>query len=79
MKDFEAIIYLSESRSCFQTETFRSLITLPDKHFEATFDSIIKFADNTLCAKQTSTFLFEDNQIVILLPLVGAIEIFENE
>jgi hypothetical protein len=79
MKDFEAIIYLSENRSCFQTDTFRSLITLPNKNVESSFDSIIKFADNTLSAKQTSTFLFEDNQIVILLPLVGAVEIFENE
>jgi quercetin 2,3-dioxygenase len=79
MKDFDAIIYLAENRNCFQTEAFRSLITLPSKNVESSFDSIIKFADNTLSAKQTSTFLFEGNQMVILLPLVGAIEIFENE
>ena len=80
MLQTEGIIYLSEKRECFQTETFRSYITLPNSESTSSFSSLIKFADNTLAAQKASMLLADDDYVVMLLPLVGAVEIFyQNE
>jgi hypothetical protein len=80
MRQTEGIIYLSEHRECFQTDTFRSYFTLPNPTSTSPFTSLIKFLDNTLSAQKTSIFLADDDYVIILLPLVGAVEVFyQNE
>ena len=80
MRQTEGIIYLSERRECFQTDTFRSYFTLPNPTSTSPFTSLIKFLDNTLSAQKTSIFLADDDYVIILLPLVGAVEVFyQNE
>lgn len=76
MLQTEGIIYLAENRACFQTDTFRSYLTLPNPQSTSPFTSLIKFADNTLSAQKTSTLLANDDYVVIFLPLVGAVEVF---
>lgn len=76
MLQTEGIIYLAENRACFQTDTFRSYLTLPNLDSTYAFTSIIKFADNTLSSQQTSIIIADDDYVVILLPLVGAVEVF---
>ena len=76
MQQTEGIIYLSEKRECFQTDTFRSFLTLPNPRSSSTFTSLIKFADNTLSAQKTSILLADDDYVVMLIPLVGALEVF---
>ena len=75
MSQREAIIFLAENRKCFQTENFRSFITLPPQNSELKFDSIIKFADNTLSPQKSCELVAESNYVIIFLPLVGALEI----
>lgn len=79
MKEREAIIYLAENRNSIQTETFRSLSTLPNSNNNSVVNSIIRFADNTLLAQETSTISIKEDCAVILLPLVGSIEISEDK
>ncbi len=80
MLQTEGIIFLSEKRKCFENDTFRSYIILPNPESVSPFTSLIKFADNTLSAQKTSILLVEEDYIVLLLPLVGAIEIsYEKE
>jgi quercetin 2,3-dioxygenase len=79
MLNSEVIIYLSENRNCIQTETIRSFITLPNLKINSTFESIFRFTDTTLFANETSIIIAEKNSVLILLPLVGAIEILSNE
>ncbi|MES2520097.1 MAG: hypothetical protein V4585_18410 [Bacteroidota bacterium] len=75
MKQSEGIIYLSEKRKCFQTEIFRSFITLPNTNTLSPIEDLVKFADNTLAAQKSQIILVEDNYSVILMPIVGAIEV----
>lgn len=62
----EANIYLAEKRECFQTEFFRSYLT--------DYQYIIKYADNTLAAQGCCNLLAKEDCLIILIPLVGAIE-----
>ncbi|MEY4541404.1 MAG: hypothetical protein RLZZ306_3161 [Bacteroidota bacterium] len=75
MSQSEAIIFLAENRKCYQTLNFRSFITLPTQNPEIKFDSIIKFADNTLSPQKSRELVAESDYIIIFLPLVGALEI----
>jgi quercetin 2,3-dioxygenase len=75
MLSSEAIIYLSENRKCFQTDTFRSFETLHNLDSESPLKSIIKCSDNTLSAQNSQQILADNFALVVLIPLVGAIEI----
>jgi quercetin 2,3-dioxygenase len=80
MPNTEAIIYLSENRKCFQTDTFRNFETILNPGSETPQNSILKFSDNTLSAHNSQHILADNFVVIVLLPLVGAIEIFkENE
>jgi quercetin 2,3-dioxygenase len=78
MPNTEAIIYLSENRKCFQTDTFRSFETILNPGSETPQNSILKFSDNTLSAQNSQQILADIFVIIVLLPLVGAIEIFKD-
>jgi quercetin 2,3-dioxygenase len=75
----EAIIHLAEKRECFQTDTFRRL------SFEDIFSQnpdnqiITKFSDTTLAAQSSCNLLAKEGSILVLLPLVGAVEIFSSQ
>lgn len=78
MPDNEVFIHLSENRKCNQTDTFRSLITFPNLASKSPFDSILKFADNTLSAQNSQRIIVDNCVVIVLIPLVGAIEIIVN-
>jgi quercetin 2,3-dioxygenase len=76
MNQTQGIIYLSELRECFQTETFRSFTTLPNPNYaEPPFNEIVKFSDNTLVSQKSCQLLSDSDYHILLIPLVGAIEI----
>jgi quercetin 2,3-dioxygenase len=75
MPNTEAIIYLSENRKCFQKDTFRSYETVLNLDSESPLKSIIRFFDNTLSAQNSQQILADDFVVVVLIPLVGAIEV----
>ncbi len=72
MLSSEAIIHLSENRKCLQNNTFRSfeidLVSIVES-------PIIKCLDNTLSAQNFQKILADNFVLIVLLPLVGAIEI----
>lgn len=78
MADKEAHIYLSENRECVQTNIFRSYITLPKLETKSPFASILKFADNTLSAQNSQRIIVDNFVVIVLIPLVGAVEIIVN-
>jgi quercetin 2,3-dioxygenase len=75
----EGLILLAEKRQQYQTDTFRSLATLPNqdnqKLIAEKFENFIKFSDNTLAPQKSCTILSDDKNCVVLIPLVGALEI----
>jgi quercetin 2,3-dioxygenase len=75
MPNSEAIIYLSEKRKCFQTDTFRSYETVIYEDSEFQKHSIKKCSDNTLSAQNSQQILADNFVVVVLIPLIGAIEI----
>jgi quercetin 2,3-dioxygenase len=75
MPNSEAIIYLSENRKCFQTDTFRSYETVIYEDSEFQKHSIKKCSDNTLSAQNSQQILADNFVVVVLIPLIGAIEI----
>ncbi len=78
MLNSESIIYLSENRKCFQTNSFRSFETNLDLVSESSMISIIKCADNTLSVQNSQQILADNFILMVLLPLIGAIEIVRN-
>jgi quercetin 2,3-dioxygenase len=75
MPNTEAIIYLSENRKCLQTDTFRSYETIIYKDSEFAEHSVIKCAENTLSAQNSQQILADNFVMVLLIPLIGAIEV----
>jgi quercetin 2,3-dioxygenase len=75
----EAIIHLAEKRECFQTDTFRRL-SFEDIFSQNSDNQIItKLSDTTLAAQSSCNLLAKEESILILLPLVGAVEIFSSQ
>lgn len=70
---------MSENRKCFQTDTFRSFETLPNVDSESPLKSILKFSDNTLSAQNSQEILADNFVLVVLIPLVGAFEIVNDD
>ncbi len=74
----EAIIFLGEKRVVFQSESFRSLSTLPNDDYQK-LGGILKFSENTLAARANVMALAQECQYLLVLPLVGTLEIFYNQ
>jgi quercetin 2,3-dioxygenase len=78
----QGIIFLADKRKHFQTDNFRSLVTLPNADLseilEEKFDGLVKFSDNTLAPQKSCTILADSAYCVVLIPLVGAFEIGEK-
>jgi quercetin 2,3-dioxygenase len=72
----EAVIHLSENRKHFQNDTFRRFET---NLISLTESSILKCSDNTLSAQNSQQILADNFVLIVLLPLVGAIEIKKGE
>jgi hypothetical protein len=75
-------ILKSEFRGVFQNEKYKCLSTFNYANYQeesrTSFGNLLVFNDETIAPKETINYEIIENQIVFLLPLVGAIEVNNN-
>lgn len=76
-------IYKSDSRGNNESDRYRCLATLNFENYQDDFrkpiGKMVVFNDETIGCLNTITFKIQENQIVILIPLVGKINVKTND
>lgn len=72
-------IFKSEIRGVIENNTYKCLSTFNYLNYKEQsrnpFGNLTVFNDETLAAQKSSNYKIDDNQIIILIPLVGAIKV----